>query len=134
MVVYELKWKVLKSWIRIWYKRKQNIALHVYKVTNKANFHINHPSQIPKMLWLQKSENYHENQRNDKTSLNDLKWPSDDLCGKSWPLITKIIISSDSLTLKSYKKWCHLSFWYFHIFYLFSGSPLFIWNWGQGIW
>ena len=68
----------------------------------------------------QKLENEHENQRNDKIFLNDLKWPSDDLCGKSWPLITKITILSDSLTPKSYEKWCYLSFWYFLIFYLFS--------------
>ena len=68
------------------------------------------------VLWTLKGhkkqhfENEHENQQNDKISLNDLKWPPDDLCGKSWPLITKITISSDSLTPNSYEKWCHLSF------------------------
>ena len=54
-------------------------------------------------------------------TLNDLEWPLGDLCGKSWPLITKIMSVSDSLTPKTYTKWCHLSFWYFLIFYLFSG-------------
>ena len=54
-----------------------------------------------------------------KMTLNDLKWPLGDLCGKSWSLITKITMASESLTPKTYIKWCHLSFLYFLIFYLF---------------
>ena len=33
----------------------------------------------------------------------ELKWPLSDVCAKSWPLITKITIASDSLTPKTYK-------------------------------
>ena len=69
----------------------------------------------------QKLENEHENLAEGNFCKNDLKWPLGDLCGKSWPLITKITILSDSLTPKTCIKWCHLSFWYFLIFYLFSG-------------
>ena len=43
-----------------------------------------------------------------------------DLCDKSWPLITKITVASDSLTPKTYKKWYHLLFWHFSIFELIS--------------
>ena len=67
-----------------------------------------------------KLENDHENPAEGNFCENDLKWPLGDLCGKSWPLITKLTISSDSLTPKTYKKWCHLSFWYFLIFYFFE--------------
>ena len=38
---------------------------------------------------------------------NDPKWPLSDLWGKSWPQITKITVASDSLTPKTYEKWCH---------------------------
>ena len=60
-----------------------------------------------------------------KMTLNDLKWPLGDLCGKSWSLITKITMASDSLTPKTYIKWCHLSFLYFLIFTYFWRLPIF---------
>ena len=41
------------------------------------------------------------------------KWPLGDCRGKSWPLITKITVSHDSLTSKSSKNLYHLLFWIF---------------------
>ena len=41
-------------------------------------------------------------------SLDVLRWPLDDLWGQSWPLMTKITSSLDSLASKTYEKWCHL--------------------------
>ena len=52
-----------------------------------------------------------------KIQPNYLKLPLDDLWGQSWPLMTKIAISLDSLTLKTYKM-----VWFIFLIYLFFSS------------
>ena len=48
--------------------------------------------------------------------LNWIKWPLDDLCGKSWLLITKITVAADSLTKKAYKSGVIYHSDFFHFF------------------
>ena len=44
------------------------------------------------------------------------KWPLGALGGESWPLITKITVSPDSLTSKTPENLYHRLFWFFFVF------------------
>ena len=87
----------------------------VLKIKSLPSFerrdHVEFKYILENEFWL--SESAKKGAKPKNVAENDLEWPLGDLWGKSLPLVTKITVASDSLTSKSYEKWCYLLFWNF---------------------